>query len=271
MAARAFVAVIGHEPDLEREEGAASVLRSLGADVRCSDFWDDPRALFGATDDPRSSARALLFEGLDRPDLAARALRVYRREPRLEGVSALLAVTTSQITRVEPSSGFDDFVLSPYVPAELYARIRFLEWQKSEFSTEERVKIGDVVLDRAAHEVTALGAAVSLTAKEFALLAYLCDRRGKLVSRDELLAKVWGARYEGGARTVDIHVRRLRAKLGAALPLGTLRGAGYRLDAPGATSLEPSELDPPLKPIRASGRELHALTRRIGAGRGGGG
>jgi DNA-binding response OmpR family regulator len=155
-----------------------------------------------------------------------------RREPQLERVGAIVAVTVSQVARVEPSSGFDDFVLSPYVPAELYARIRLLEWRKSEFATEERMKVGAILINRAAREVTLGGAAVSLTAKEFSLLAYLCERRGKVVSREELLRRVWGNRYEGGARTVDIHVRRLRAKLGSALPLATLRGSGYKLEAP---------------------------------------
>ena len=72
--------------------------------------------------------------------------------------------------------------------------------------------------------------------REFALLSFLCDRRGRALTREQLLAKVWGARYEGGPRTVDIHVRRLRAKLGDDLPLETLRGAGYKLRAP--TELE---------------------------------
>jgi DNA-binding response OmpR family regulator len=76
------------------------------------------------------------------------------------------------------------------------------------------------------------GRPIALTAKEFALLAYLCERRGKVLSREHLLARVWGNRYEGGPRTVDIHVRRLRAKLGEALPLETLRGSGYKLRAP---------------------------------------
>ena len=78
----------------------------------------------------------------------------------------------------------------------------------------------------------AKGRPISLTAKEFALLAFLCERRGKALSREQLLAKVWGTRYEGGPRTVDIHVRRLRAKLGEEFPLETLRGAGYKLRAP---------------------------------------
>ncbi|WP_437776517.1 winged helix-turn-helix domain-containing protein [Sorangium sp. So ce1097] len=229
MARRSFIAIVGHGPDLERDEGAASVLRSLGADVRTLDLWDDPPRLFV---DDESKARAIVVEALDRPDLAAAALRALRREPRLEEVGALVAVSVAQIARIEPSSGFDDFLLVPYVPAELYARVRLVEWRRSEFATEERVKVGAIVIDRAAHDVSVGGMHVPLTAKEFALLSYVCERRGKVVSRTELLRRVWGSQYEGGARTVDIHVRRLRAKLGAALPLVTLRGAGYRLESP---------------------------------------
>ena len=123
-------------------------------------------------------------------------------------------------------------MLHPYVPEELYGRIRALEWRRSEFATEERHKVAGIVVDKAGHEVYVDGRSVQLTAKEFALLAYLCERRGKVLSREHLLARVWGNRYEGGPRTVDIHVRRLRAKLGAALPLETLRGSGYKLRSP---------------------------------------
>jgi DNA-binding winged helix-turn-helix (wHTH) protein len=225
-----LIGIIGHGPELERDDGAASVLRGLGANVATIDLWDEPHHLFA--EDEGAEVRALIVEALDRPDLAVAALRALRREPRLESAGALLAVTASQVARIDPTGGFDDFVLVPYVPAELYARIRLLEWRKSEFATEERMKVGAILIDRAAREVTLGGAAVSLTAKEFSLLAYLCERRGKVVSREELLRRVWGNRYEGGARTVDIHVRRLRAKLGAALPLATLRGSGYKLTAP---------------------------------------
>ena len=86
------------------------------------DLWDEPHRLFRHDED--AEPRALLVEALDRPDLAVAALRALRREPRLEHVGALLAVTAAQVARIEPSSGFDDFVLVPYVPAELYARIR---------------------------------------------------------------------------------------------------------------------------------------------------
>lgn len=229
MAGRAFIGIVGHGPELEREEGAANVLRALGAEVSTLDLWDEPHRLFRHDED--APPRAILVEAIDRPDLAVAALRALRREPRLTSVGALVAVTVAQVARIEPSSGFDDFVLVPYVPAELYARVRLIEWRRSEFATEERMKVGSLVIDRSAHEVLLDGQSVALTAKEFALLAYLCERRGKVVSREELLRRVWGNRYEGGARTVDIHVRRLRAKLGAALPLATLRGSGYKLEA----------------------------------------
>ena len=234
--ARAFIGVLGHGPLLEREDGAASVLRQLGATVRTLDLWDDPVNLIEDEDDECGiSARALVFEALDRPDLAIAALRAVRKEHYFDGVGALIAVSVGQVARVDPASGFDDFVMNPYVPEELYARIRSLEWRRSEFASEERHKVGGIVVDKAAHEVSVDGRPISLTAKEFALLAYLCDRRGKVLSREHLLANVWGNRYEGGPRTVDIHVRRLRAKLGDALPLETLRGAGYKLRAPDDT------------------------------------
>ena len=231
--AKSFVAVIGHGPMLEREEGASSTLRQLGATVRTLDLWDDPVELIQEDDDELEvRPRALVFEALDRPDLAVAALRAVRKEPYFDNVGAIIAVTVGQIARIDPSTGFDDFVLHPYVPEELYGRIRALEWRRSEFATEERHKVAGIVVDKAGHEVFVDGRPIALTAKEFALLAYLCERRGKVLSREHLLARVWGNRYEGGPRTVDIHVRRLRAKLGDALPLETLRGSGYKLRAP---------------------------------------
>jgi len=218
---------------LEREEGASSTLTQLGATVRTLDLWDDPVELIGDEDDEQEiRPRALVFEALDRPDLAVAALRAIRKESYFDNVGALIAVTVGQIARIDPSSGFDDFCLHPYVPEELYGRIRALEWRRSEFATEERHKVGGIVVDRGSHEVYVDGRPIALTAKEFALLSYMFERRGKVLSREHLLARVWGNRYEGGPRTVDIHVRRLRAKLGETLPLETLRGSGYKLRAP---------------------------------------
>jgi DNA-binding winged helix-turn-helix (wHTH) protein len=229
-----LVLVVGHRPLLDSQDGVAAMLRQLGANVHTHDLWDD----FGAVVElARASGgvRAMVFEASERPDLAAAALRAARKVPELAETATLIALPPRQVTTFDPASGFDDFIIVPCVPAEIYARIRKLEWNKSEFATEERLKIGAVVVDRAAHEVSVDGRRVTLTAKEFALLSFLAANRGRVYSREILLARVWGSRYEGGARTVDIHVRRLRAKLGDALPLETLRGAGYKLRAPSET------------------------------------
>jgi DNA-binding response OmpR family regulator len=225
-----FVAIVGHGPELAREDGVLAMLQRLGADVRALDFWDEPATLFRGD---HEQARAIVVEAGARPDLGALVLRTLRREPRLEGVGAILAVSHDQVGRLEPGAGFDDFVLSPIVPAELYARLKAIEWKRSEFTNEERVKVGDLVVDRAAREVTLHGRVVGMTSREFDLLVYLSERRGRVVSRRELLQRVWGAGYDGGARTIDIHVRRLRAKLGHDFDLTTVRGTGYRMGVPG--------------------------------------
>ncbi len=258
-----FVLVIGPEapPAAARdretressEEGAATVLQKLGARVQIAGFWDDFARIL---DNSAGSCRALVVEAGERLDYAERALRAARKDERLRDLPAIIALPERQVTRYEPSGGFDDFILFPYVPSELYARIRQLEWQASEFSTEERVKVGRLVVDRAAHEVSLDGRRVVLTAKEFALLAFLTANRGRVFRREQLLARVWGASYEGGARTVDIHVRRLRAKLGDALPLETLRGAGYKFRAhdepPSDDGMSDVEGAAPARPRRTS-------------------
>jgi DNA-binding response OmpR family regulator len=89
-------------------------------------------------------------------------------------------------------------------------------------------------IDLAAHEVTVDGRGVDLTHQEFALLKFLSQNRGRVYSRDQLLSRVWGVDYYGTSRTVDIHVRRLRMKLGAqaSRPIETVRGVGYKMKAP---------------------------------------
>ena len=229
----AFIGVI-EDGAIGRETGAAMLLRELGADVRTIGLRDDPRDLLEDEDDLHGiQPRAVVFESLERPDLAVASLRSLRRVRAFDAVGTLLATNPRHAASLEPWNGFDDFLLYPYLAGELYARIRALEWQRSEFSTEERYKVGALVVDLAAHEVRVSGRAIGLTAKEFALLAHLCEHRGRALSREHLLARVWGKSYHGGPRTVDIHVRRLRAKLGDALPLETLRGWGYRLNAQG--------------------------------------
>jgi DNA-binding winged helix-turn-helix (wHTH) protein len=241
---RSFIAVVGDRALIRREDGAATVLRQLGADVRTIDLRGNPADLIDDLDDELGiRPRAVVFEALDRPDLARLALQTLRKIPVFDTIGTLIAISDSHVARIEPSSGFDDFVVFPYSAVELYSRIRALEWRRSEFETEERHKLGQIVVDKAAHEVTVGGRPVLLTPKEFALLAYLCEHRGRALSREHLLSRVWGKGYAGGRRTVDIHVRRLRAKLGEALPLETLRGWGYRLCAPDRSDPQETALE----------------------------
>lgn len=103
---------------------------------------------------------------------------------------------------------------------------------------DNRVRFGSIEIDRAAYSVRVGGSQIALTARELELLVYLTSRAGRLLTREELVSQVWGPSYAGGRRTVDIHVSRLRRKLGEQLPLVTLRRAGYRLEAPSGASGE---------------------------------
>jgi DNA-binding response OmpR family regulator len=163
-----------------------------------------------------------------------------RNDPYFDGVGALIALNADQAAASELPGGFDDFVFYPFISEELQIRIRALGRRRSEHGGLHATGVDGLVMDEASRDVYVDGHAVQLTARELALFSYFCEWRGKVLSREHLLARVWGSRYSGGRRTVDIHVRRLRAKLGPSLPLETLRGSGYRLrldpssEAPGA-------------------------------------
>jgi DNA-binding response OmpR family regulator len=125
----------------------------------------------------------------------------------------------------------NDFILMPLVPAELYARLRQLDWKTSTFGSEEVLKIEDLVIDVAGYEARLGGRRLELTHQEFELLRFLGQHRGRVFTRDQLLERVWGYQYAGGTRTVDIHVRRVRAKLGATAGglIETVRNVGYKM------------------------------------------
>ncbi len=222
-----WVLLVGSESRRDRSDGALGILRDLGARVRFVDLRDPFEVPPEGGPPP-----VLLLEAGGDVDGARFALRRLRRHAGWNRVPALLAVEVRALGRVDPSGPFDDFVLMPFVPAELLARIRRLEWQGSEFASTERIKVGPLLIDLAAQEVSVEGRSVRLTAQEFALLRFFCEHRGRVFTREQLLERVWGIRG-ARTRTVDVHVRRLRAKLGAALAgLETRRGVGYMLREP---------------------------------------
>jgi DNA-binding response OmpR family regulator len=125
--------------------------------------------------------------------------------------------------------GADDYVTKPFSPRELAARIKaILRRSDPALRTTGKLELGDVVLDPQAREVTVAGEPVELTGKEFDLLAYLVENAGIVVSRDQLLDRVWGMTYAGGTRTFDVHVAQLRRKLGRPEAIRTFRGSGYK-------------------------------------------
>jgi DNA-binding response OmpR family regulator len=218
-----WILVIGD--DVERPEGAVAVLRDLGCRVRAAPIaapWDESFR--------EVPPAAVLIEALDDFPAARRALDALRAQSELAQAPILVAVPVNSLQRLDGADGFDDFVLVPYVPAELYVRIRRVEWRRGEFVAPERIKIGPVWIDLASREVVLDGRPVDMTPHEFELLRFLCQNRGRVVSRDELLRSVWGVQGKT-SRTVDMYMRRLRVKLRGQIPLETRRGVGYMLRA----------------------------------------
>jgi two-component system alkaline phosphatase synthesis response regulator PhoP len=203
----------------------------------------------GFTTEVLSSGReALTAIAAHPPDLIVLDLML----PQVDGLEICRAVRTQAKTAAVPiimltargeesdrivglELGADDYIAKPFSPNELVARTRALlrRAQRVTVSLGAAISYGSIVVDPETHTVSSGDHAVALTAKEFLLLEYLLRHRGRVLSRDLLLTDVWGYRYTGGTRTVDVHVRRLREKLPLlAEALVTIKQFGYKLIEP---------------------------------------
>ena len=163
------------------------------------------------------------LDGLD----VTRRLRSEKGPP-----VVLLTARDDEVDRVIGLElGADDYVTKPFSPRELVARVRaVLRRTEGRDRGETAVmEVGNIAVDTGRREVRVRDKEVSLTTREFDLLAYLVSNHGLALSRRQLLNGVWGAGWYGDERTVDVHVRQLRKKLGSDLPLTTVWGVGYRL------------------------------------------
>lgn len=152
---------------------------------------------------------------------------------RTTGISVplLLVITEGGLAAVSPDWGVDDVVLDSAGPAEVDARIRLTAGRVARTEPSATIRAAGVVIDEASYSAKVHGKPLDLTYKEFELLRFLAAHPSRVFTREQLLSEVWGYDYFGGTRTVDVHVRRLRAKLGDQESLiGTVRNVGYRFN-----------------------------------------
>ncbi|KRF20951.1 transcriptional regulator [Nocardioides sp. Soil797] len=195
-------------------------------------------------------ADLLLVDGRQELALARDLCRLIRTTG--SDIPVLLILTEGGLGVVAADWGMDDVVLHTCGPAELEARIRMAVGRLAERDSGDPeahlIRSGEVVVDEVTYTAKLGKRTLDLTFKEFELLKHLAQHPGRVFSRDQLLQEVWGYDYFGGTRTVDVHVRRLRAKLGAEHEtlIGTVRNVGYRFVVPSKSKQpEPADIDAP--------------------------
>ncbi|MDQ1532040.1 MAG: hypothetical protein QOE37_2145, partial [Microbacteriaceae bacterium] len=146
-------------------------------------------------------------------------------------VPLILILTEGGLTAVSADWGVNDVVLESAGPAEVDARIRLAIGRLAQSDTGSKIQASGVVIDEISYSARVHGRPLDLTFKEFELLRFFATHPSRVFTREQLLSEVWGYDYFGGTRTVDVHVRRLRAKLGDLESLiGTVRNVGYRFN-----------------------------------------
>jgi DNA-binding response OmpR family regulator len=167
------------------------------------------------------------------------------------GCPVLLITTEGGLAAVTADWGVDDVLLDTAGPAEVEARLRLAIGRLASREDAEaeltEIRRGDVTIDEATYTAKVRGRSLDLTFKEFELLKFLAQHPGRVFTRAQLLQEVWGYDYYGGTRTVDVHVRRLRAKLGSDHEqlIGTVRNVGYRFVLPPRESGQPADAPEP--------------------------
>ncbi|MGI8868282.1 MAG: winged helix-turn-helix domain-containing protein [Mycobacteriales bacterium] len=181
------------------------------------------------------TAAAIIVDA--RQDLAA-ARALCRLLDSTGMTSPVLAVLTEGgLTAVSHDWSLDDFLLSSAGPAEIEARLRVaVGGRQAGAGVGSPTRVGELTVDEESYTARLRGRPLDLTYKEFELLKFLAQHAGRVFSRGQLLQEVWGYDYFGGTRTVDVHIRRLRAKLGGEYEalIGTVRGVGYKFVSPPA-------------------------------------
>ncbi len=215
---------------VEDDESIREMLRyyfgTVGYAVRCYPSAEELLSGEEGEAPPTLYILDIMLPGMDGLALLER----LRSDPATADVPAIfLTARTAEMDRVKGlEAGGDDYVVKPFGIMELQARVKAVLRRSRKGSGDSVLRKGDVEVDLTAHTVTKAGKTVELTYKEFELLRLLLTRRGAALSRDEILRSVWGYDYTGETRTVDMHVKSLRRKLGDDL-IETVRGVGYKI------------------------------------------
>jgi two-component system alkaline phosphatase synthesis response regulator PhoP len=156
-----------------------------------------------------------------------------RRHPSLKTHPLLGIIPERALEKFDFSAGADDLLLAPWRPIELLLRVNLALWRRDRTGSAQILKVGDLTIDLTNYTARFRGELMEMTLKEFELLCHLASNPGRVFTRAVLLNRVWGYEYFGGTRTVDVHIRRLRAKLGdwGEEMIQTVRGVGYRFHA----------------------------------------
>ena len=224
------ILVVEDDPDI-RELLSFTISRA-GFDLRAAETAEEALRMLDSGL-PELMVIDWMLPGMDGIDLAK-----YLRSDSLTSAVPIIMLTArgGEIDKLKSfEAGVDDYVTKPFSPRELVARVKaILRRSSGTASAAGRptpIDLGwDLVVDPGRREVTLAGEPVALATREFNLLHYLAEHRGLALSRLPLLDGVWGVGWVGDDRTVDVHVRQLRKKLGDALRLETVWGVGYRLD-----------------------------------------
>lgn len=159
-------------------------------------------------------------------------LKKLRKNPNTEKMPVIMATAkTSEYDKINGlESGADDYIAKPFSMMELVARVKALLRRVKRTSGTEEIEIGDITINQAKHMVKVKNQEVMLTLKEYEMLCLLAYNKGIVLTRDQLLNKIWGYNFDGESRTVDVHIRTLRMKLGeAGDAIKTIRGVGYKI------------------------------------------